>query len=74
MGTNVSQAFLGFRHLEGRRVGVALADGSRLDMVEVVSAGCGEVRSLWLNVAGEDIFIQKSDVIAVWDATLVEAA
>jgi hypothetical protein len=74
METNLSQASLGFRHLEGHHVGLAMADGSRLDMVEMVSAGSGDVRSLWLDVDGEDVFIQKADVIAVWEAATINAA
>jgi hypothetical protein len=73
MGTNLSQA-IDFRHLEGHRVGLTMADGSRLDMVDVVSAGCGDVTSLWLDVDGEDIFIQKADVIAVSEAATIHAA
>jgi hypothetical protein len=74
MGTNLSQPSLSFRQLEGHRVGLAMADGSRLATVEVVSAGSGNVTSLWLHVDGEDIFIQKADVIAVWEAPTIHAA
>ena len=52
-----------FRHLEGYRVAVMLADGSQLDDVELISAGRGEVDSLWLDREGIDLFIRKGEVV-----------
>jgi hypothetical protein len=54
-------------HLEGRRVSVALTDGSRLDDCELVSAGHGTA-TLWLFVNGDDVFVSVSDVTDAWEA------
>ncbi len=50
------------RKLEGRRVRVALTDGSRLDDVVLVSCGRGPVSSLWLEVDGVDVFVQRLQI------------
>ncbi|HET9770546.1 MAG TPA: hypothetical protein VFS16_06640 [Acidimicrobiia bacterium] len=54
-------------HLEGRRVNVALTDGSRLDDCELVSAGHGTA-TLWLFVNGGDVFVSVSDITDAWEA------
>ena len=54
-------------HLEGRRVSVALVDGSRLDDCELVSAGHG-AETLWLFVNGNDVFIPVDEVTDAWEA------
>ena len=54
-------------HLEGRRVNVAMADGSRLDDCELVSAGHGTM-TLWLYVNGGDVFVPVSEVTDAWEA------
>lgn len=54
-------------HLEGRRVNLALADGSRLDDCELVSAGRGTA-TLWLFVNGDDVFVPVTDVTDAWEA------
>lgn len=54
-------------HLEGRRVSVALNDGSRLDDCELVSAGRG-TSTLWLFVNGGDVFVPVSDITDAWEA------
>jgi hypothetical protein len=54
------------RNMEGRRVGVALRDGSRLDDCLLVSAGRGAVDSLWLFDNGADTFARHEDVIDLW--------
>ena len=57
------------RSLEGRRVGVVLRDGSRIDDAQLVSSGRGNVRTLWVVPANEvDTFVQLSDVMDVWEA------
>jgi hypothetical protein len=53
------------RSLEGRRVGVALTGGTRLDDCQLVSAGRGG--KLWLFDNGCDVFVSLADVIAVWE-------
>ncbi len=54
------------RHLEGRRVSVALADGSRIDDCELVS-GRG-AHSLWLYSNGADTFVALGQVTDLWEA------
>ena len=54
-----------FRSLEGRTVCLALADGSRLDCVSLVSARSG---TIWVFHGGEDSFIPMDDVVDAWEA------
>lgn len=54
--------------LQGRRVSVALADGSRIDDCQLVSAGRHGVPTLWLVDDGADVFIALERVIDVWEA------
>lgn len=54
-------------HLEGRRVSLALIDGSRLDDCELVSAGHG-TNTLWLFVNGGDVFVPVTKVTDAWEA------
>jgi hypothetical protein len=54
----------GLRDLEGQLVHLALADGSRLDDVALVSAG---KRSVWVFANGEDVFIPIDSVVDVWE-------
>lgn len=51
------------RRLEGAGVHLALADGSRLDDVSLVST---RGRNLWVFNGGEDIFVPLADVIDFW--------
>ena len=57
------------RHLEGHRVGVALADGSRLDDCQLVSAGRPGSPSLWQGSTpnGADTFVTMLEVTDVWE-------
>jgi hypothetical protein len=55
------------RDLEGRHVNICLADGSRLDDCELVSAGRPGVPSLWLYANGADTFVALVDVTDVWE-------
>lgn len=54
------------RSMEGRRVGVALADRSCIDgaVLEAVVSG-----KLWLHTSGEDVFVALSDVVDVWEVS-----
>lgn len=54
-------------HLEGQRVNLALADGSRLDDCELVSAGHGAA-TLWVFVNGGDVFVSVDDITDAWEA------
>ncbi len=59
------------RTLEGRMVHLALADGSRMDDVALVSARGAK---LWIFAAGEDAFVPVARVIDVWEAQPVRSA
>ncbi len=50
--------------LEGDMVHLALADGSRIDDVLLVSV---RSRTVWVFLNGEDTFIPVKDVIDVWE-------
>jgi hypothetical protein len=53
------------RALEGGKVHLCLADGSRLDDVALVSADDGTV---WVFHAGEDVFVPVERVTDFWEA------
>jgi hypothetical protein len=55
------------RLLEGCRVNVALADGSRIDDCELVSAGRPGPRTVWVFTNGRDAFLPLSEVTDVWE-------
>jgi hypothetical protein len=59
---------LALRRLEGRTVSVALADGSRLDSVLLVSAGRGDAATVWVYGGGTDHFVPRNDVIDAWES------
>jgi len=54
-------------HLEGHRVSLALADGSRIDDCQLVSAGRGNADTLWL-YGGQDLFVPVGQVIDLWES------
>lgn len=56
------------KSLEGRRVSLALRDGSRIDDCHLISAGGHRARSLWLFTNGVDAFVSLDDVVDLWDA------
>ena len=58
----------GLRRLEGHKVHLALADGSRIDDADLVSA---RGTSLWLFSNGQDAFVPSDKVIDVWETPLV---
>jgi hypothetical protein len=55
-------------HLEGRRVSVAFADGSRLDDCELVSTGHNGASTVWLYANGTDVFAAPDEVLEIWEA------
>jgi hypothetical protein len=55
------------RSLEGRQVSLALADGSRIDDVELVSAGRPPLETIWVVVSGMDTFLSVAAVVAMWE-------
>jgi hypothetical protein len=62
------------RELEGREVSLALADGSRLDCVMLISAGRGRTPTVWLFANGIDVFLPRLSIIAAWEALPASAA
>jgi hypothetical protein len=56
------------RALEGRRVGLAVRGGRRIDDCQLVSAGRGRARTLWLFADGADSFVPLDDVVDLWEA------
>jgi hypothetical protein len=71
LGTNSAGAL---RRLEGHRVTLALADGSRLDEVILVSCGRNRATTLWLDVDGIDVFVSRSEVLEAFEPTATLAA
>ena len=58
------------RRLEGSGVNLALADGSRLDDVCLISA---HGLSVWIFDSGEDVFVPMSKVIDFWPSPRLAA-
>jgi len=58
---------LQLKQLEGHRVSVALADGSRIDDCELVSVSRGRRGHLWVHANGGDAFVPLSSVSDVWE-------
>ncbi len=59
------------RRLEGFGVSLALADGSRLDDVRLISA---HGLSLWIFDSGQDVFVPITEVIDFWASEGVGSA
>lgn len=72
--TSNSEQRMRMRALEGREVSIALADGSRLDAVTLVSAGRGRTDSVWVFDGGMDVFVPRPNVVDVWEAPGARAA
>ena len=68
------QIHVTLRHLEGRRVGLILNDGSRIVDAQLISAGRPGLSSVWILVDGSDNFIPVMTVTEVWEITLPDAA
>ena len=60
----------GLHRFEGSTVNLALADGSRLDDVRLVSA---RGTRLWIFDGGEDMFVPVAEVIDAWPSGSVAA-
>jgi hypothetical protein len=56
------------RSLEGRRVGLALAGGHRIDDCDLVSAGRGRCGTVWIFTNGADQFVSHREVVDYWEA------
>ncbi len=59
------------RRLEGSNVHLALADGSRLDDVMLVS---GHGVKVWVFDNGRDVFVALDDVIDFWSGDRMRSA
>ncbi len=59
------------RRFEGSTVSLALADGSRLDDVMLVS---GHGLKLWVFDNGHDVFVPLANVIDFWSADRMRSA
>lgn len=57
--------------LEGRDVFIALADGSRLDDVSLVSS---RGSTLWVFDGGQDVFVPVDRVVDVWPSDQIGSA
>jgi hypothetical protein len=55
------------KQLEGHRVSVSLADGSRIDDCELVSVSRGRRGHLWVHANGGDAFLPLAQVADVWE-------
>jgi hypothetical protein len=53
--------------LEGRRVCVALSDGSRIDECQLVSLTRGTDGQVWLCVDDHDVFVGLADIRGAWE-------
>lgn len=62
------QSTLKFRSFEGRRVGITLTDGSRIDNCQLVCAPRHGTSTLWILLAdGADAFVPLAAVAEVWE-------
>jgi hypothetical protein len=61
------QIHLALRHLEGRRVGLVLDDGTRILDAQLISAGRPGLTSVWILIDGTDNFIPVMTVSEVWE-------
>jgi hypothetical protein len=59
---------------EGRRVSVALRNGSRIDDCQLISAGRVCTATLWLFSNGLDLFVPIRQVLDVWEAPVAGRA
>jgi hypothetical protein len=55
------------RGLEGHRVSIALADGTRIDDCALISAGRRGDGRLWLYCNGADTFVPLSEITDLWE-------
>jgi hypothetical protein len=59
--------FSDLKALEGGQVSLALADGSRIDDCQLVSAGRGRTGTLWVYTNGCDAFLSAEDIVDLWE-------
>jgi hypothetical protein len=56
------------RRLEGRRVSLSLADGTRLDECQLVSVAPSGLSTVWVYADSEDVFLPLRDIRDAWEA------
>lgn len=56
------------KHLEGRQVCLALADGDRIDHCQLISIGRSQCRSVWIFNNGCDRFLAHGEVVDCWES------
>lgn len=56
------------RTLEGRRVNVALRDGTRIDDCQLVSGNRPGTETVWLFWNTRDVFVPAHEVVDLWEA------
>ena len=61
------QIHVTLRHLEGRRVGLVLSDGSRIVDAQLISAGRPRLSSAWILIDGTDSFIPLMTINEAWE-------
>ncbi|MGH9036361.1 MAG: hypothetical protein ACRD0O_11410 [Acidimicrobiia bacterium] len=62
------QSTLKYRSLEGRRVGITLTGGARIDNCQVICAPRHGTSTLWVLLPdGADAFIPLSGVVEIWE-------
>lgn len=54
--------------LEGRRVSLAVRCGERIDDCQLISAGRGTARTVWVFANAADTFVPIDDVVDFWEA------
>jgi hypothetical protein len=62
-----SERIAGMRSLEGRHVGLAFRDGSRIEDCRLVSAARRGVDSLWVYYDGMDVFVPLGALADLWE-------
>jgi hypothetical protein len=55
-------------------VDLSLTNGSQLKGVEVVSAGRGGLSSLWIEIDGTDLIIDKTEILDICELRVERAA
>ena len=68
------QIHLTLRHLEGRRIGLVLSDGTRIVEAQLISAGRPGLTSVWVLVDNTDNFIPMMAVSEVWEIPTAQVA
>jgi len=59
---------LDLRRLEGRRVSLSLADGTRIDHCQLVSVAPSGLSTVWVYTDSEDVFLLVRDIRDAWEA------